>query len=51
MLDLVRDTTGSFRGWIALKGGSLAEEEMRDLVLAAMGSWSPLELADTWLFL
>ena len=51
MLNIFRDSTGSPRGWIALKGGSLAEEAMRDLVGAAMGSCSPLGLAATWLFL
>ena len=51
MLDLVRAVTGSPRGWIALKGGSLAKEEMRDFERAVMGSWSPLELDATWLFL
>ena len=51
MLDIVRAATDSPRGWISLKGGILAEEAMIDLVQAAMGSWSPLELAATWLFL
>ena len=51
MLDLVCDATGSPRGWIALKGGSVSEEAMRDIVQAAMGSWSTLELDATWLFL
>ena len=48
-MDLVRSTIGSLRGWIALKGGRLAEA-MRDLVQVSMGSWSPLELAATWVF-
>ena len=51
MLDLVRAATGSTRGWIALKCGSLAEEAIRDLVRADMGSCSPLDLAATWIFL
>ena len=34
-----------------MKGGSLAEEAMRDLVRAAMDYWSPLNLAATCLFL
>ena len=51
MLDIVRAETGSPKGWITLKGGSLAEEVMHYLVQAAMGYWSPLELATTWLCL
>ena len=51
MLDLVRAVTGSPRGCLALKCGSLAGEAMCDLVRAAMASWSPLELAATWIFL
>ena len=51
MLDIVRAATDSPRGWISLKGRILAEEEISDLVRVAMGSWSPLELADTWVFL
>ena len=51
MLDIFRAVTGSPRGWIALKGGSLEEEAICDLVRAAIVSWSPLELTATWLFL
>ena len=51
MLDLFRAATGLPSCCIALKGGILAEEEMRDLLRAAMCSWSPLELAATWTFL
>ena len=50
MQDLVRAASVSLRGWIAAKGGRLAEE-MHDIVQVAMGSWSPLELAATWVFL
>ena len=50
MLDLVRAMIGSFMVWISCKGGRLAET-MRDLVQVAMGSWLPLELDATWVFL
>ena len=50
MLYLVRTATASLRCWIAVKGGRLAEA-IHDLVQVAMGSWSPLELAATWVFL
>ena len=46
MLDIFLAAIGSFRGWIAWKGGELAKA-MRDIVKVAMGSWSPLELAAT----
>ena len=51
MLDLVLAATGSSRGWIALKGGSLEEEEIRDILQAAIGSWSPLYMTANCLFL
>ena len=41
---------GSFRGWIVWIGRGLVEA-MRDLVQLTMGSWSPLELTATWVFL
>ena len=47
MLDLVRAATGSSRGWIALRGGSLGEVATPDLVQVAIGSWSPLEFTYT----
>ena len=50
MLDLDLAAIGSFRGWIVWKGRGLAEP-IRDLVRVAMGSWSPLYLAATWVFL
>ena len=50
MLDLVLAAMGSFRGWIAWIGRGLVEA-MRDLVQLAMGSWSPLELTATSVFL
>ena len=40
----------SFRGWIVWIGRGLGEA-MHDLVLLVMGSWSPLELTTTWVFL
>ena len=46
---LVRSSTGLFRGWIcALKGVKLGEGETCDIVRAAIGSWSPLELTATY---
>ena len=50
MLDLVRAAISSLKGFIALKGGRL-NEAMCDLVRVDVGSWSPLELAVTWVFL
>ena len=50
MLDLVRSAIGSFRIGIAWKGRRL-DESMRYLVRVAMGYWSTLELAATWVFL
>ena len=47
---LVRAANGSLRGWIALKDGRL-DEVMRDLVRVAIGSWSPLDLDATWVYL
>ena len=41
---------GSFRVWIAWICGGLVEA-MCDLVQLAIGSWSPLELTTTWVFL
>ena len=51
MLDLFRAATVSPKGWIFLKGGSLEEEEIRDILQAAIGSWSPLYLTANCLFL
>ena len=50
-MNLVRAATGSPRGWIFLKRGSVEEEAIRDLVRAAIVSQSPLELTATWIFL
>ena len=47
VMDLVCDATGSSRGLIELRGGSLGDEATRDLVRAAIGSWSPLDLTAT----
>ena len=49
-MDLVLAAIGSFRVWIAWIGGGL-DEAMLDLVRLAIGSWSSLELTDTWVFL
>ena len=49
-MDLVLDAMGSFRGWIAWIVGGLVEY-MRDLMRVAIGSCSPLELTDSWVFL
>ena len=51
MLYLFRAATGSPRGWITLKVGKLQEESICDLIRAAIGSCSALELTATWLFL
>ena len=50
MLDLVITAIGSIMGWIAWIGRGMVEE-MRDLLRLAIGSWSSLELTDTWVFL
>ena len=49
-MDLVLAVIGSFRVWISWIGGGL-DEAMLDLVRLAIGSWSSLELTDTWVFL
>ena len=41
---------GSFRVWIAWMVGGL-DVSMLDWVRLAIGSWSPLEFIDTWVFL
>ena len=50
MLDLVIADIGSIMGWIDWIGEELVEA-MRDLLRLAIGSWSSLELTDTWVFL
>ena len=52
MRDLVCAATGSSRVWIyALKGRRLGEGATCDIVRAAIGSWSPLELTATCRYL
>ena len=47
---IVLSAIGSFRVWIDWMVGGLAES-MLDQVRLAIGSWSPLELIATWVFL
>ena len=47
--DIFLAAIGSFRFWIYWMVGGLVES-MLDLVSLEIGSWSPLELTDTWVF-
>ena len=49
MRDLVLTAISSFRVWIAWMVNGLVES-MLDLVRLVIGSWSPLEFTDNWVF-